>query len=82
MMIILHQFLLPDLYYYPNTSSSYLEPKSHAQIIRQISFPPPLWGGHGVGHGQKKERRVGERAFSPGEQQEGKATRNAAVLIG
>lgn len=56
LMIIFHQFFLPDLYYYP-TSSNLTE--SHAHIISQRSSLLPSWGGHGVG--QNRKRRDGER---------------------
>ena len=55
MVIIFHQFFLPDLYYYPTSYDNLT--KSHAHIISQRSSPSPPWGGHGVGQNQKKMRR-------------------------
>jgi hypothetical protein len=56
-MIIFHQFLLPDLYYYPTS------PKSHAQSSGRDPPPSPLWGGHGVGQKQKREEKSCREGF-------------------
>lgn len=56
LMIIFHQFFLPDLYYYPTSSN--LAKITRAYHQSEI-LPLPSWGGHGVG--QSRKRRDGER---------------------
>lgn len=53
MIILHHQFLYSDLYYYPTPHPTSTESLAH--IIRQRSSP--LWGGQALVRARKEERK-------------------------